>query len=114
MGIGGKRESGAVRTPDDLHLLSAVPWDLQLPQTRDLELGPALAAHEVHVQVIDVLGLVAVATHPAAHVVICASAGTAALEAVLAAIEAAIAAARTGRPVGRPKYCAPARQQTIR
>jgi 1-deoxy-D-xylulose-5-phosphate reductoisomerase len=33
-------------------------------------------------------GLVAVATHPAAHVVICATAGTAALEAVLAAIEA--------------------------
>jgi 1-deoxy-D-xylulose-5-phosphate reductoisomerase len=33
-------------------------------------------------------GLVAVATHPAAHVVICASAGTAALDAVLAAIEA--------------------------
>ena len=33
-------------------------------------------------------GLVAVATHPAAHVVICATAGTAALEAVLAAIDA--------------------------
>ena len=33
-------------------------------------------------------GLVAVATHPAAHVVICATAGTAGLDAVLAAIEA--------------------------
>src|SRR5690606_453758 len=33
-------------------------------------------------------GLVAVATHPAADIVLCASSGTAALEAVLAAIEA--------------------------
>ena len=33
-------------------------------------------------------GLVAVATHPAADIVICASAGTAALEAVLAAVDA--------------------------
>ena len=52
-----KRDSGAARTPDDLHLLTAVPWDLQLPQTRDLELGTALPAHQVDIEIINVLGL---------------------------------------------------------
>jgi len=31
--------------------------DLELPQPGDLELGPALAAHEVDVEPVDVLGL---------------------------------------------------------
>ena len=44
-------------SPHDLHLLAAVPWDLELPQPGHLQLRPALTADEVDVQVLDVLRL---------------------------------------------------------
>ena len=49
--------SGRRGTTDDLHLLSAVPWDLELPEPGDLELRAALPAHEVDVEIVHVLRL---------------------------------------------------------
>jgi 1-deoxy-D-xylulose-5-phosphate reductoisomerase len=64
-------EIAALSTVDAVHRLRAAAGSQALPA---LAHGPG--------------GLVAVATHPAVDIVICASAGTAGLEAVLAAIEA--------------------------